>query len=153
MTTLTLSTAGAVFIARFEGFSAAPYRCPADHPTVGFGHRILPHEAFPKPITQAEALTLLQQDAQRESLPVSRALTRELMPYEQDALISLAFNCGGNAIARSTLIRKINAGQPVLAAEEFLRWNKIERTVSRGLTRRRQAERTLFLTGDYGSAS
>ncbi len=151
MTTLTLSVAGAVFIAGFEGFRQQSYVCPAGKLSIGYGHVIQPGEQFAS-LTPTAALSLLQQDAQREALPVSRALTRELMPYEQDALISLAFNCGGSAIARSTLIRQINAGQPVLAAEAFLRWNKIRRTVSRGLTRRRQAERTLFLAGDYGSA-
>jgi lysozyme len=38
-----------------------------------------------------------------------------------------------------------------LAADEFLRWNKIGRAESRGLTRRRIAERNLFLTGEYSA--
>lgn len=151
MTTLTLSIAGTVFIARFEGFRSRPYQCPAGVNSIGYGHAIQPGETFAS-LTTAEALTLLQQDAQREALPVSRALTRELMPYEQDALISLAFNCGGGSIARSTLVRQLNAGDYILASGEFLRWNRIGRTVSRGLTRRRQTEQHLFLTGKYEDA-
>lgn len=147
--TLTLSEAGARFIARFEGFEAEPYRCPAGKWTVGFGHVILPGESF-STLSREEALTLLQQDADREAAPVARALTVDLTTYQQDALISLAFNCGGGAIRKSTLVRRLNAGLFQEAAEEFLRWNKAGGKTSRGLTRRRIAERNLFLTGEYG---
>jgi lysozyme len=111
---------------------------------------IQPGEYF-EVVSKPQAMVLLQRDAEREAAPVARHLTVELSQYQQDALISLAFNCGGRSIARSTLVQRLNAGLTDDAAEEFLRWNKIGRVESRGLSRRRAAERTLFLTGDYGS--
>jgi lysozyme len=150
MIALTLTPEGAEFIARFEGFRATPYRCPAGKLTIGYGHVIQGTETLVE-ISQGDALSLLQQDATREAAPVVRALAMPLTSYQADALISLSFNCGGRAIARSTLIQRLNAGLLSDAAEEFLKWNRIGKVESRGLTRRRQAERDLFLTGHYGS--
>lgn len=147
---LKLSMEGAAFIARFEGFSAKTYTCPAGKPTIGFGHVIQPGEYF-EAVSRDQAMVLLQRDADREAAPVARYLTMEIPQHQQDAVISLAFNCGGRSIARSTLIQRLNAGLTDEAALEFLRWNKIARVESRGLSRRRAAERKLFLTGDYGS--
>jgi len=146
MTVLTLSPEGAAFIARFEGFRATPYRCPAGKLTIGYGHVIQGTETLVE-ISQGDALSLLQQDATREAAPVARALTVPLTRYQADALISLAFNVGGGAVRKSTLLQRINAGRLTDAADEFLRWNRIGKVESRGLTRRRQAERDLFLTG------
>ena len=146
---LKLSLEGAAFIARFEGFSPKIYTCPAGKPTIGFGHVIQPGEYF-EAVSRDQAMVLLQRDSDREAAPVARHLTMEIPQHQQDAVISLAFNCGGRSIARSTLIQRLNAGLTDDAAEEFLRWNKIGRVESRGLSRRRAAERKLFLTGDYG---
>ena len=147
---LTLTSQGAAFIARFEGFKRQSYVCPAGFLSIGFGHRIQPGETFSS-LTEAEALTLLQQDAQREAAPVARVLNVPLTTYQQDALISLAFNCGGGAIKKSALVRFLNAGLITDAADQFLVWNKAGGKTSKGLTRRRQAERALFLTGEYGA--
>jgi len=147
---LELSDDGAAFIARFEGFRSRKYTCSAGFPTIGFGHVIQPGETFERVTTQ-QALALLKADAQREADAVRRALTVPLLPHQADALISLAYNCGGRAIARSTLLARLNAGLITDAAEEFLKWNKIGRAESRGLTRRRIAERRLFLTGEYAT--
>jgi lysozyme len=152
---LTLSTAGAEFIARWEGFKPTVYRCPAGYPTIGYGHRLRPGEAFIR-ITEGQALDLLMEDAVREAAPVAAALLVPLNPYQADALISVAFNVGGYAIAKSTLLKKLNAGQIVAAADQFLAWNKVRKhgvlQPERGLTRRRNAERNLFLFADYTGA-
>ena len=147
---LHLTPEGAAFIARFEGFRATPYVCPAGKRTVGFGHVILPGEFFTT-VTRDQALTMLKTDAALNAAPAGRWLNVPLTPYQADALISLAFNVGGFAVRHSTLLRKINAGLMTDAAKEFLRWDKIGKAQSRGLARRREAEKNLFLTGDYGS--
>ena len=49
-------------------------------------------------------------------------------------------------LSTSTLLRKLNAGDYAGAADEFLRWNKAGGKVLNGLTRRREAERALFLS-------
>jgi len=151
LSALALSTAGAEFIARFEGFRPDVYICPAGFATIGYGHRIKPTEDIHH-LTQGEALDLLMTDAVREARPVARALQAHIHieQHEADALISLAFNCGGNAISRSTLVRKLNERASLIeVADEFLKWNRSGGKTSKGLTRRRIAERLLFLTGVY----
>ncbi|HHP2614034.1 TPA: lysozyme, partial [Enterobacter roggenkampii] len=56
------------------------------------------------------------------------------------------YNLGSRSLSTSTLLRKLNAGDYAGAADEFLRWNKAGGKVLNGLTRRREAERALFLS-------
>ena len=62
-----------------------------------------------------------------------------------DAMVSLAYNIGLSAFGGSTLLRKHNAGDYAGAANEFLRWNRAGGRVMAGLTRRREAERRMYL--------
>ena len=63
-----------------------------------------------------------------------------------DALCSFAFNLGIGNLKNSTLLKKLNSGDIQGAADQFLVWNKAAGKVMAGLTRRREAERTLFLS-------
>ena len=149
---LKLTPDGAEFIARWEGFRSRVYRDAVWLPTIGFGHLIRPGEEWTS-ISEADALDLLMIDATREAAPVAERLLYPLNPYQTDALISLACNCGGYAIARSTLVRFLNAGiSRAQVADEFLRWNRAGGQVVRGLTKRRHAERSLFLFADYSGS-
>ena len=62
-----------------------------------------------------------------------------------DALVCFAFNVGSKNLDTSTLLKKLTIGDIEGAGDEFLRWNKAGGKVLEGLTRRRQAERRLFL--------
>jgi lysozyme len=72
------------------------------------------------------------------------------------ALVSFAFNAGLGNLGQSTLLRKLNAGDRAGAAEQFLVWNKGRvrgvLTELPGLTRRRRAERALFLGESWRAA-
>ena len=57
-----------------------------------------------------------------------------------------SINLTNGALAHSTLLRGLNAGNYQAAADQFLRWNHAGKLVLPGLTRRRQAERKLFLS-------
>jgi hypothetical protein len=63
------------------------------------------------------------------------------------ALVSWAYNVGLQAVADSTLRKRLQAGEdPVkVAAEELPRWNKADGKPLAGLTRRRAAEVALFV--------
>ena len=63
-----------------------------------------------------------------------------------DALVSFTYNLGARSLSTSTLLKKLNAGDYRGAADEFPRWNKAGGQVLAGLTRRREAERSLFLS-------
>lgn len=95
----------------------------------------------------AEAKELLLTDLEKEYLPgVLAAIDVPLTKNQLDALVSLCYNIGVGAIAKSTLVRKLNAGDINGAANEFLKWNKANGRILSGLTRRRIAERKLFLS-------
>lgn len=64
------------------------------------------------------------------------------------ALTSLAYNIGLAAFKSSTLLKLLLAGNVQGAADQFPRWNKAQGKVMPGLTKRRDAERALFLRKD-----
>jgi lysozyme len=64
-----------------------------------------------------------------------------------DSIVSFAFNVGLGNLQSSTLRMKYNREDYDGAADEFLKWNKAGGKVLRGLERRREAERALFLAG------
>ena len=61
------------------------------------------------------------------------------------SLTSFAYNCGLGNLQKSTLLKKVNAGDFKGAADEFPKWNKGGGKVLPGLVRRRASERLLFL--------
>lgn len=80
---------------------------------------------------------------------VNKAVKVKLTQNQFDALVSLVYNIGPTNFNESTLLRKLNAGDYVGAANQFLVWNKGRvdgmLKVINGLTNRRKSERELFL--------
>ena len=75
---------------------------------------------------------------------VAKAVTVPLNQNQYDALTSLAYNIGTGAFQRSTLLRRLNAGDHAGAAEQFGVWVRSGGADSPGLIARRAAERRLF---------
>lgn len=65
---------------------------------------------------------------------------------QYDALISFVYNVGLGAFKKSTMLKDILAYRLPKAAEEFLKWNHVGGQVAEGLTKRRKAEKVLFLS-------
>lgn len=148
---MKISKAGIDLIAEFEGFSSKPYLCPAKVPTIGFGStRWADGRAVSlqdEPITRDEALELLAATLVGFEQTVNKAVTVTLKQLQFDALVCLCYNIGGGNFKSSTLVRLANEGKPVEeVAAQFLRWNKAGGKPLAGLTRRREAERALFLS-------
>ncbi|KVP19182.1 lysozyme [Burkholderia ubonensis] len=139
-------TQGIELIKHFEGLRLARYLDAVGKPTIGYGHLILPHERFTRPLTPAEADALLRQDLRSAELSLRKLLRVPVTQQQFDALMSFVFNLGSGRLRSSTLLRYLNAGAPVRAADQFLVWNKAGGRPLAGLTRRRQAERALFLS-------
>ena len=70
----------------------------------------------------------------------------EVTQNQYDALVDFAYNLGVANLASSTLLKKVNAKLFNEAAEQFPRWNKAGGVVLTGLTKRRNAEKDLFLS-------
>ena len=151
-----LSKKGAAFIAKHEGTILHLYNDPTGHCTIGVGHLVhkgrcngTEPRSWLNGISLREVVALLRKDADRFAKAVHRAVKVPLSQPEFDALVCWAFNVGEDAMRKSTLIRKLNAGDRRSVPSELARWNKGGGRVLLGLTRRRTAEARLFTDGKY----
>jgi lysozyme len=98
-------------------------------------------------ITEDEAEQFIRDDLRDAEGGVSDALEVEVTQPQFDALVCWTFNIGCEHMRGSTLIRLFNAGAALeVVAQQFARWNKAGGVVLAGLTRRRAAEKALFLS-------
>lgn len=147
------------------------YLCPAGVWTIGWGHAIVDGGAqlkgaankfrarvlYPGGITREQAEALLRADLIPRAASVSSLLRVAATDGQFGALIALVFNIGAANLAASTLLRKLNAGDVAAAADQFLVWDKarVDGVLQplAGLSRRRRAERAMFLGQDWRSAA
>jgi lysozyme len=115
-------------------------------PTICYGHT--------RGVTQGMTATKEQceqwliEDYQELVLPVLVKYVRvELSKGEAVALADFVFNVGGPKFAKSTLLRKLNAGDYAGAALEFPRWIYSKGKKLNGLVKRRAAEKAIFEGG------
>jgi GH24 family phage-related lysozyme (muramidase) len=139
--------------------------------TIGWGHAItyqgtflrgpqnkgIARALYPGGITLAQAEMLLRGELVNFARDVLRLVKVPLDDGQFAALVSFAFNCGSGNLGASTLLRKLNMGDYAGAADQFLVWNKARKNgvlvELPGLTRRRRAERALFLGEDWRAIS
>ena len=131
-------------IKEFEGCKLKAYKCPADVWTIGYGHTDGVKEG--DVITQEKADALLASDLDLFSSGVKRLVSADINNNQLGALVAFAFNVGLGNLRHSSLLRLVNQGDFVAAANEFPKWNKAAGQVLPGLTRRREAEKALFLS-------
>jgi len=145
---MKISKAGIDFIIGFEGFSAKACKCVSTEKyyTIGYGHYGSDVKKDDT-ITKEEARKLLEADLLSFEKKVSKYDSKyDFNQNEFDALVSFAYNVGNidQLTANGTRSRdKIS--------ECMLRYNKSGGKVLNGLTKRRKAERELFLTKVFGS--
>lgn len=140
-----INQAGFELIKSFESCVLHVYKDAVGLPTIGWGHLIKAGEKFTT-ITQEEADELFRRDLASFESAVASLVRATLTDNQFSALVSLAFNIGTANFKDSTLLRLLNHGEYRLAADQFGRWNKAKGRVLKGLTRRRAAERALFLS-------
>jgi len=145
-----VNKAGLDLIKSFEGLFLKPYLDPIKIPTIGYGTIQYPDgkkvAMTDAPITEAKAVELLQWEVDLKVAAVEKMCKVQLNDNEFAALSSFSYNVGSSALEKSTLMKLLNAGTDRAAvADQFLRWDKAGGKQLPGLTRRRQAERSLFL--------
>ncbi|PDO81613.1 lysozyme [Kosakonia sacchari] len=147
---MRISNRGIAFIKQFEGMRLTAYQDSVGVWTIGYGWT---QSVDGKPIRAGMAIKedtaerLLRTGLVGYESDVSKLVKVKLTQGQFDALVSFAYNLGARALSTSTLLKKLNAGDYRGAADEFLRWNKAGGQVLAGLSRRRAAERELFLGG------
>ncbi len=142
---LSLSAFGLAFLQQHEGTREQAYLDSVGVPTICTGSTRavrLGQVAAP-----GECETRLREDTSVAGNALRACVKAPLTQEQYDAVLSLTFNVGGGAVCRSTLVRKLNAGDCLGAANEFPRWNRAGGRVLPGLSKRRAAERELFIKG------
>jgi lysozyme len=136
---LTLSAAALVGLIMSEGYSdKAIIPVPGDVPTIGFGTTT--GVKLGDKITAPQAVARAFADVQKFEGALKQCVTVPLTQNEYDAYLELSYNIGSGAFCRSTLVRKLNAGDYAGACQQILVWDKFKGQPLRGLTLRRERE-------------
>jgi lysozyme len=148
---MKMTDEGLALIKEFEGFRTQAYRDPVGVWTIGYGHTAMAGEPVVKSglvVSEAEASAILRRDVEMFSRGVRKALTRSVSDQQFSALVSFAYNVGLGALAGSSVLRAVNAGDFEAVPRRLALWTKAGGRVLPGLVRRRAAEAALFVSGD-----
>jgi len=139
---------GIPIIRKFEGLKLKAYLCPAGVWTIGYGNTF--YENGSK-VQEGEKITLDRADkllffvVQKFEAEVKKLVKSVINENQLGALTSFAFNVGAGNLAKSTLLKKVNANpNDVTIRDEFMRWTKANGKVLNGLVTRRKAEADLY---------
>ena len=153
------SAKGRAFIEQIEESGVAklkPYNDGTGTLTIGFGHTSTagpPKVYRGMTITAEQADAILASDLRSVEIEVEHLVHVPLTQAQFDTLVSFQFNLG--KLGRSTLLKRLNAGNYNAVPAELLKWNKMKiggvLKTAKGLVKRRRAEGAMW-TGDYASA-
>ena len=144
---MKLSQRGIDLIKQFEGYSSKAYPDPATGGapwTIGYG--TTKGVKLGMVITAEQAEKMLRDDVAKFESGVSALLKVPTTQGQFDAMVSLAYNIGLGNFGKSTLLRKHNEKCYSCAAGQFPAWNRAAGKVMNGLTRRRNAERDVYMS-------
>lgn len=140
---MTLSAAGLLMIAGFEGFSEFAYEpLPGDKPTIGFGHT--ENVQHGDRISLEQGIYLLRRDAQIYERAVNSLVEIPLSQNQFDALVSFVYNVGVGNFKGSTLLACLNDGNLTCVAQQWMRWIYFKKQPVEGLKNRRARELAVF---------
>jgi lysozyme len=140
---MTYSEEGLKLTKHFEGCRLKAYQDQGGVWTIGYGSTLGVKEGDTCTHEQAEAW--ICEDLADAVSHVNRIVKVPITQTQFDALVDFVFNLGFGSLIKSKLYRKLKAGDYEGAADEFPRWNHVNGKVIDGLTRRRLAERAMFM--------
>lgn len=129
---------------RWEGFRATRY-WDVKQWAIGYGEKAddLPENTVWTEEYATDRLTTYLTALAAKVAPLVKV---PVTAHEGAALLLFSYNLGVGNLAASTLIKKLNEGNKLAAADQFGRWVKANGKTLPGLVKRRAAERELFLT-------
>ncbi|MGB3786833.1 MAG: lysozyme [Phormidesmis sp.] len=138
---------GLLLIKSFEGLRLNAYKDAVGIWTIGYGttRNVRPGQV----ISEEQAVQFLQEDLMRFEKSINEVIRVSINDNQFSALACFTYNVGSGAFRSSTLLKKLNTSDVRGAADELLRWDKAGGRTLAGLTRRRKAERALFLGEDF----
>jgi lysozyme len=146
---MKLNKKGIEMMHKYEGIKLTAYLCPAKVWTIGYGNTF--YEDGTK-VKQGDKITKERADQlfinitnKNFAEPLLKLIKVKLNENQFSALVCFAYNVGTGALAKSTLLRKVNINPNDLTIRnEFLKWNKAGGKVLNGLTKRRESEANLY---------
>lgn len=146
---MEISLVGLNHLKLVEGYRATPYQDVAGYWTGGYGHKLgaLEHKGAR---TETEWSRILAADVTTAEAAVNRLVKVPLTQAQFDALVSFVFNVGAGAFSRSTMLKRLNAGDYAGAQSQFGKWVYAGGVVVEGIRNRRIAEARLF-SGSAGA--
>jgi lysozyme len=151
---MKISIKGITLLQKWEGCRLRAYQDGGGVWTIGWGHTSVagpPEVTKGMIITQEEADAILRKDLEHYEAGVSARIGDSPITQTQfDAMVVLCYNIGVGAFKGSTVAREHVNKRYSVAADAFLKWNKDNGKVVRGLTNRREAERSLYMEKDNG---
>lgn len=148
---MRISDNGIAFIAEWEGVRLKAYKCSAGVWTIGIGSTRYedgsPVQAGDMLPSEPAAYALFRNTVGQYEGVVNRLAKKPLNQNQFDALVSLAYNIGVGAYAKSTVAKRV-ANDPADPSirNGFLMWTKAGGRVVNGLVRRREAEANLYFS-------
>jgi lysozyme len=133
----------------FEGLSLVPYKCQAGISTIAYGATFYPSgkkvTMQDAPISLATAKWMFKETADKFAADVDKMIKANINQNQFNAIVSLAYNIGLAGLAKSSLLKKVNANpsDPTIT-NSFMIWNKAGGKVLNGLTKRRAIEAKLY---------
>jgi len=140
-------------VCEFEGCILTAYPDPGTKGepwTIGYGHTSAagdPVVTRGMKITSERAWQILRQDLEKVERQVEFLIEVPVTQDQFDVLVDFTFNVGSGNLSRSTLLRKLNAGDYDAVPGELAKWNKAAGKVLPGLVRRRAAEADWWMNG------
>ena len=147
---MQVSTKGLNLIKKYESLKLKAYLDVVKILTIGYGttNSVLPdgHKITINSVwTEKEADYWLDYAINQVFLPsMVKYIKVDLTQDQFDAVVCFVYNCGLGNFISSTLLKKINLKDFDGAQKEFLKWNRAQGKVLRGLTRRRLEEAVFF---------
>lgn len=146
--TCEVSERGYDIVRMFEGYMPFPYKDIAGIETVGYGYVIRPGDNFTYPLLPPDADKLLKKTMVVFERDINRFVAIPLYQNQFDAVASLTYNIGPDALRGSTLLKRVNSERHADVPDCFLMWNKARiggvLQPVRGLTLRREQEANLY---------
>jgi lysozyme len=148
--TRRINAAGLSHIKQWEGCELVAYKDIAGVWTIGYGHTSaagIPQVRAGMRINDVEAENILRSDLGVFEARVERLVKVPLTDNQHAVLVSFDFNTG--ALHKSTLLKKLNAGDYDAVPGELMKWVNAGGKKSKGLVNRRSAEAGLWAKGEF----
>lgn len=140
------SNNGRQFIEQYEGLRLKAYKDTTGTLTIGYGHTSAagaPKVTAGMTITQVQADQMLTKDLTGFEQDINNLVKVPLNQNQFDALVSFQYNTG--ALGKSSILKALNKGDYQGAADKLTLYDVSKGKVLPGLTKRRAAEKVMFL--------